>query len=91
LTTRKKITTEGKISSPVGCGCKSNTAQTLAEQGVKLMLAGNMGQGTVNILNSQGIDVLHGCLGEVKAVTENWLAGDLKDSGIACAQHQHGC
>jgi predicted Fe-Mo cluster-binding NifX family protein len=88
---QKKILSEEKIASPAGCGCKSNIAVTLAEKGVKLMLAGNMGQGAVNVLNSNGIDVLRGCSGDVKAVTENWLLGNLKDSGIACVQHEHGC
>jgi predicted Fe-Mo cluster-binding NifX family protein len=88
---QKKILSEEKISSPAGCGCKSNIAQTLAEQGVKLMLAGNMGQGAVNVLNGCGIDVLRGCSGDVKSVTEDWLSGNLKDSGLACAQHEQGC
>jgi len=88
---RKKIILEEKIASPVGCGCKSNIAQTLAEKGVRLMLAGNMGQGAVNVLNSHGIDVLRGCSGDVKAAAESWLSGKLSDSGISCAQHQHGC
>ncbi|KAF0154832.1 MAG: hypothetical protein FD159_2444 [Syntrophaceae bacterium] len=85
------IVSEEKITSPAGCGCKSNIAQTLAEQGVKLMLAGNMGQGAVHVLNSHGIDVLRGCAGDVKEVAENWLAGTVTDSGLACAQHEHGC
>jgi predicted Fe-Mo cluster-binding NifX family protein len=63
----------------------------LAEKGVKIMLAGNMGQGAVQILNRHGIDVLRGCSGDVKAVAESWLSGNLKDSGLACAQHEHGC
>ena len=88
---RNNITAEEKVASPAGCGCKSNIAQTLAEKGVKLMLAGNMGQGAVNVLNSHGIDVLRGCSGDVKAVTEKWLSGNLKDSGIACTHHEHGC
>jgi predicted Fe-Mo cluster-binding NifX family protein len=88
---QKKITAEEKIASPAGCGCKSNIAVTLAEKGVKLMLAGNMGQGAVNVLNSNGIDVLRGCSGDVKSVAESWLAGNLEDNGIACAQHEHGC
>jgi predicted Fe-Mo cluster-binding NifX family protein len=86
---QKKILSEEKITPPAGCGCKSNIAVILAGKGVKLMLAGNMGQGAVNVLNSNGIDVLRGCSGDVKAVTENWLSGNLKDSGIACVQHQH--
>jgi predicted Fe-Mo cluster-binding NifX family protein len=88
---KNKILSEEKITPPAGCGCKSDIAKTLAKKGVKLMLAGNMGQGAVNVLNSQGINVLRGCSGDVKAVTESWLAGNLKDSGIACAQHQHDC
>ncbi len=87
----KKIVEEEKVSSPAGCGCKSNIAEVLAAKGVKLMLAGNMGQGAVNVLNSHGIDVLRGCPGNVKTVTESWLAGTLKDSGISCTQHEHGC
>ncbi len=88
---QKIILSEEKIVSPAGCGCKSNIASTLAQMGVKLMIAGNMGQGAVNVLNGQGIDVLRGCSGNVKDVTQNWLAGKLQDSGIACAQHEQGC
>jgi predicted Fe-Mo cluster-binding NifX family protein len=91
IDTQQKITAQEKISSPAGCGCKSNIAQTLAEQGVKIMIAGNMGQGAVNVLNSHGINVLRGCSGDVKVATENWLAGNLKDSGITCVQQDHGC
>jgi predicted Fe-Mo cluster-binding NifX family protein len=87
----KQITAEEKIASPAGCGCKSDIAQILAEKGVKLMLAGNMGQGAVNVLNSCGIDVLRGCSGDVRAVAESWLSGNLKDSGLACAVHGHEC
>lgn len=88
---QKKILSEEKIASPAGCGCKSDIAFTLAQMGVKMMLAGNMGQGAVNVLNNQGIDVLRGCSGNVKDVAESWLAGKLNDSGISCAQHEHGC
>ncbi len=88
---QKKILSEETITPPAGCGCKSNIALTLAQMGVKLMLSGNMGQGAVNVLNSHGINVLRGCSGDVKNVTESWLAGNLNDSGISCAQHEHGC
>jgi predicted Fe-Mo cluster-binding NifX family protein len=86
-----EIQSEETVASPANCGCKSNIAQALAEMGVKMMLAGNMGQGAVNVLNSCGIDVLRGCTGDVKEVTKGWLAGNLKDSGVACDLHEHGC
>ncbi|MDD5457047.1 MAG: NifB/NifX family molybdenum-iron cluster-binding protein [Candidatus Margulisbacteria bacterium] len=85
----REIISEAVIKSPEGCGCKSNIAQTLAESGVEVMLAGNMGEGAVNVLGSHGIKVLRGCSGNVKEVAENWLNGKLQDSGDVC--HQHEC
>ena len=87
----KKIQSQETVTPPPGCGCKSNIAATLAQMGVTLMLAGNMGQGAVNVLAGQGIQVVRGCAGDLTTVVENWLAGTLSDSGVACAQHQHGC
>ena len=88
---KKERISEEKITSPAGCGCRSNIVHTLSQMGVNMMLAGNMGEGAVNVLNSHGIEVLRGCSGEVKTVTEKWLAGSLEDSGVACHAHEHGC
>lgn len=88
---KNRILGEEIITPPPGCGCKSNIAQTLAQIGVKYMLAGNMGQGAVNVLGMSGIQVLRGCSGNVRAVAESWLAGNLNDSGVSCAQHEYGC
>ncbi|NTW71157.1 MAG: dinitrogenase iron-molybdenum cofactor biosynthesis protein [Eubacteriaceae bacterium] len=79
------------IASPTGCGCKSNIAQILAALNVKIMLAGNMGEGAVRVLNNAGIEVLRGCSGDVKTVALNWLAGSLTDSGDSCHEHEHSC
>ena len=87
----KKIINQETISSPAGCGCKSNIAQTLAEMGVKVMLAGNMGDGAVRVLNNSGIEVVRGCSGDVKTVALKWLDGSLIDSGDSCHEHEHGC
>ncbi|NTW05952.1 MAG: dinitrogenase iron-molybdenum cofactor biosynthesis protein [Peptococcaceae bacterium] len=87
----KTIIAQEVVESPAGCGCKSNIAQILSELGVKIMLAGNMGQGAINVLNRSGIEVLRGCTGEVKEVALKWLAGSLKDSGELCQSHGHVC
>lgn len=86
----KDILSKETLASPAGCGCKSNIAQTLSEMGVKVMLAGNMGAGAVNVLNSSGIQVLRGCSGDVQEVVKKWLAGSLVDSGDSCHAHDHG-
>lgn len=87
----KRIIAEERVDPPAGCGCKSNVVQTLSAMGVKLMLAGNMGEGAVHVLQGHGISVVRGCAGNVRAVTEQWLAGTLTDSGCGCGEHHHGC
>ncbi|NRT87083.1 putative Fe-Mo cluster-binding NifX family protein [Clostridium beijerinckii] len=88
-TQSKKIIDSETLESPAGCGCKSNIASTLSDMGVKVLLAGNMGEGAVRVLNNAGIEVLRGCSGDVKAVAEKWLEGSLIDSGDSC--HNHEC
>lgn len=90
-TKTKEITASETIPSPAGCGCKSNIASVLSDMGVKVMLAGNMGEGAVNVLNRAGIEVLRGCSGDVKTTALQWLEGSLVDSGDSCHAHEHGC
>ncbi|WP_315066208.1 NifB/NifX family molybdenum-iron cluster-binding protein [uncultured Clostridium sp.] len=88
-TQSKKITDTEILQSPEGCGCKSNIASTLYDKGVKVMLAGNIGEGAVRVLNNAGIEVLRGCSGDVKTVASKWLEGSILDSGELC--HAHDC
>lgn len=76
--------------SPQGCGCKSNIAFKLQEDGVRVMLAGNMGAGALNKLSACGIEVIRGCHGAVMDVVEAYLRGEIHDSGISCAHHHEG-
>jgi predicted Fe-Mo cluster-binding NifX family protein len=85
----KTIIGQETLSAPAGCGCKSNIASTLSDIGVKVMLAGNMGEGAVSVLGNSGIEVLRGCSGDVKKVAQSWLDGTLTDSGDSC--HDHEC
>jgi len=84
-----EITGEEIISSPPGCGCKSNIASVLAGMDVSLMLAGNMGDGAVNVLRNSGIEVVRGCEGLVKDVALAWISGTVSDSKESC--HEHEC
>ncbi len=83
----KNILKKEILASPEGCGCKSDIAYTLADMGVSLMLAGNMGQGAVNVLKAQNIDVLRGCSGTVDDVVNAYLLGSLTDSQLTCDHH----
>ncbi len=84
-----KIEKTETIPSPQGCGCKSNIADTLQQKGVTVMLAGNMGNGALNVLKSHGIDVYRGCLGDVHQLVEDFLLGKIGDSGEGCKSHEH--
>jgi len=87
----KKIEKTEILPSPQGCGCKSNIGAILQQTGVKVMLAGNMGNGALNVLNSYGIEVYRGCTGDVKQVAEAFLQGRINDSGEGCHHHEeHG-
>ncbi|BCS87256.1 NifB/NifX family molybdenum-iron cluster-binding protein [Pseudodesulfovibrio sediminis] len=83
----KNIVSKERMDSPEGCGCKSDIAPVLAMKGVKVMLAGNMGQGAVNILQDNKIQVVRGCSGDIDVVVEKWLAGEIKDELIICDHH----
>jgi len=87
----KKIISTEMLPSPQGCGCKSNIASILQHKGVSIMLAGNMGNGALNVLQSHGIEVYRGCSGDVLQLTEAFMHGKIGDSGEGCHHHeQHG-
>jgi predicted Fe-Mo cluster-binding NifX family protein len=85
----KKVEKTEVLPSPQGCGCKSNIAGVLEQMGVSVMLAGNMGDGALNVLNSHGIKVFRGCSGNVWQLIEVYLNGNVEDSGEGCHHHDH--
>ncbi|WP_111706939.1 NifB/NifX family molybdenum-iron cluster-binding protein [Lutibacter citreus] len=84
-----KIQEVNILESEQGCGCKSNIASVLAENGVTTMLAGGIGQGAINVLNQSNIDVIRGCSGKTKSIVEQYLNGKILDSGETCTSHSH--
>ena len=82
-----KVTNKQILESPKGCGCKSNIAYDLAEMNVKVMLAGGIGNGAVNVLKAQNIEVIRNCRGDVDVLVNDYLAGKITDGGANCAAH----
>jgi predicted Fe-Mo cluster-binding NifX family protein len=85
----KEIGEVKKIPSSNGCGCKSGIATVLSDEGVTVMLAGGIGGGAINVLNSNGIDVVRGCNGNPEQLVKLYIDGKLSDSGESCHQHEH--
>jgi predicted DNA-binding protein (UPF0251 family)/predicted Fe-Mo cluster-binding NifX family protein len=85
----KAIKTIEYMESPAGCGCKSNMASVLAQSGVKILIAGGIGNGAVNVLASNGIKTIKGASGSVRNAVELYLQGNLLYSGDICLSHSH--
>lgn len=77
-----------QVQAPQGCGCKSGIVDQLRQDGITVMLAGNMGEGAVQTLAMNGIQVVRGCTGDVNTVINDFLAGKLVDSQEVCRDHQ---
>ncbi len=84
-----KIIDIKSLESEQGCGCKSNIANVLKEQGVTIMLAGGIGSGAINVLNSVDIKVVRGCYGAPNEIVYQYLAGMLQDNGESCQHHEN--
>lgn len=89
LTADNKVEKTEMMESPQGCGCKSDIAEIFQQMGVKIMLAGNMGQGAVNKILSAGIKVVRGCSGDVNKLINDYLGNKINDSGLTCDHHDH--
>ncbi len=86
----EKVSGESVLPSGQGCGCKSGIAAELARAGVTHLVAGNMGEGAVRVLEANGIKVVRGASGKARAAAEAFAAGALADSGAGCAGHGEG-
>ena len=91
-----EVGVEEHVSAPQGCGCKSNIANTLADEGVTVLVGGNMGQGAVDKLSEAGIETVRGLNGPVREALAKWLADDIPaqpeicdhgDDGHECGHH----
>ena len=85
-----EIVNSSRLDSPQGCGCKSGIAADMEAMGIEIMLAGNMGEGAKNKLESHNIKVIRGCRGDIEMVVRAYLIGLIKDSGEGCSHHECG-
>lgn len=78
-----------EVSSVHGCGCKSNIVSDLQQLGVSVMLAGNMGNSALSVIQSHGIEVCRGCSGDIYKLIKAFLQSKIIDSGEGCRVHEH--
>lgn len=61
----------------------------LHEKGVNVIISGGMGAGAIDIFNEKGIEVVTGAQGNVEAVANKYLQGELQSTGSVCREHMH--
>jgi predicted Fe-Mo cluster-binding NifX family protein len=86
---QNQVISKKRMDSPQGCGCKSNIAEVFENEGIKIMLAGGIGDGAINKLNAHGVDVIRNCQGDVTELVQQYLSGKVTDGGSNCAAHGH--
>jgi predicted Fe-Mo cluster-binding NifX family protein len=62
-----------------GAGIK--IAQTIANEGVKVVITGNVGPNAFGVLSAAGIEIVTGAFGTVREVVEKFKRGELKRTG----------
>lgn len=64
-------------------------AKLLKENQVEVIIAGGIGQGMLDALESQGFKVLKGASGSVKEVAQSYARGEFVSQGDVCNHHGH--
>lgn len=62
-------------------------AAFLADQNIAVLIAGGMGEGMHNALESKGLEVVRGACGSYKSAVNEYLNGELKDREVTCAHY----
>ena len=65
-------------NASLGGGAGIQSAQLMAQKGVKAVLTGNCGPNAHQTLRAAGIDVVVGCSGTVSEVVERFKSGQLR-------------
>lgn len=61
----------------------------LNEKGIDLIISGGMGRKAIDLFNENEIDVITGATGDIDAVMETYISGDLVSDGSVCNKHEH--
>lgn len=62
-------------------------ADLLVKKGVTLVITGGIGGGAIAGLKRYGLDVIKGANGEIKAVIQKYIEGNLEDKNEVCNHH----
>ena len=74
----KVIRDEEIIESSVSSGYKFTVSNLLAQGGVAMLIAADIGDGAINVLATKGIRTIKGASGTARNAVESFLRGELR-------------
>ena len=72
------ITDKEVVESSTNGGFRSTMSNILAQNGVVTLIAGGIGDGTINVLGVKGIRTIKGISGTARNAVESFLRGELR-------------
>jgi predicted Fe-Mo cluster-binding NifX family protein len=78
------------MAAGVTGGAGIQAAQTIANQGVKLLITGNVGPKAFQALSAAGIEVVTGSVGTVREAVEKFKRGELSITGAPTVRDHFG-
>lgn len=83
----KKIQNIEEISSAELAHQHQGLSDLLVAQGTTVVITGGIGEGAINGLQQNGLEVIKGASGEYKKVIEEYINGTLEDKNVICNHH----
>lgn len=83
----KKIIKTEEVSTVELAHEHQGLADLLLRQGTNVVITGGIGNGAIQGLQQNGIQVIKGASGEYMKVIEEYIDGNLEDKNVVCNHH----
>lgn len=85
----KKVTDRKEVSAESLQHNHGGLAELLKAEGVSVVITGGIGQGAIEGLKSQNLEIIRGASGNIDDIVASYINGELKDTNVVC-NHDHG-
>lgn len=85
-----KVINKKEVSSEALQHNHGGLAALLKDEGVSVVITGGIGQGAIDGLKSQNLDVIRGASGKIDDIVTAYINGELQDKNVVCSHdHEH--
>ena len=84
-----KVTNKKEVSAEALQHNHGGLAALLKDEGVSVVITGGIGQGAIEGLKSQNLEIIRGASGNIDDIVASYINGELKDTNVVC-NHDHG-